>query len=99
MGAFRSQAVREKLSVLMFVQVRSESRAPEHDAQVVRRHGDTLLERKPVPAGERRDLVEIAHAPFSIACAQAFVKGSIARRGMPAMLAERPVEKQHAACR
>ena len=39
-------------------------------------------------AGQRRDLVEIAHAPFGIARLQALVEGRVARRGVLAMLAD-----------
>ena len=76
--------------------MRSGGPAPEYDAQIVGRHGDALAKREPVPVGERRDLVELAHAPLSIACAQALVKGGVAWRRVAAVLAERAVEIERA---
>src|SRR5437763_6714917 len=66
--------------------------AAEDDAQIIRRHGDGALQREPMFAAQRRDLVEIANTPFGIARLQALVERRITRRGVLAALAERPIE-------
>lgn len=69
----------------------------EHDAQIVRRHLDDLVEREARRAAEFDHRFQIAHAPRRIAAAQLRIELRVRLSGVRAASAIRPVQVQHAA--
>jgi hypothetical protein len=64
----------------------------KHDCQIICRHPHDSIELETLALRQRRNIVEIADAPFRIPMLQSGVEICVARRRVPAALHERPIQ-------